>query len=63
MKDIGNQYRAKQINRQATAASVVKEFLAGEDREVFLVLGIDNSNRINSINYVGQCILGSRGMH
>ncbi len=52
VKDSGNYYRTKPIRGQADAASIVKEFLAGEDREVFLAINLDNSNKINSINVV-----------
>lgn len=52
VKDVSNAYRAKQVSSQKTAASVVKEFLAGEDREVFIAINLDHSNRINNINIV-----------
>lgn len=52
VKDVGNEYRTKSIKGGWDAASVVKEFLAGEDREVFLVMCLDSSHKINSINIV-----------
>jgi len=52
VRDSGNQYRSKSIKGQRDAAFVVREFLAGEDREVFLAICINNRNGINSINIV-----------
>jgi DNA repair protein RadC len=52
VRDSGNQCRTKKIKRGADAASVIREFLAGEDREVFLAICLDGSGRINSINIV-----------
>lgn len=63
VKDIGNAYRVKEIKKQETAASVVKEFLAGEDREVFITINLDNSDRINSINIVSIGSLNAAIIH
>lgn len=52
VKDIGSPYRAKQIRRPEDPASIAKNFLAGEDREVFITLSLDHSKKINSIHVV-----------
>jgi DNA repair protein RadC len=63
VKDISNAYRIKQINKQETAASVAKEFLANEDREVFIAINLDGSMRINSINIVSVGCLDHTVVH
>ena len=63
VKDSGNQYRAKSIKGSSSAASVIKEFLAGEDREVFLAMCLDRSGKINSINIVSIGCLNATTIH
>jgi len=52
VKDIDSPYRSKQMRRPGDPASIAKEFLAGEDREVFIAINLDHSNKINSIHIV-----------
>ncbi len=52
VRDRENQYRTKLIEDERDAACVARDFLAGEDREVFLAMCLDRSGRINSINVV-----------
>jgi DNA repair protein RadC len=63
VKDSGNQYRLKSIRESSSAASMIKEFLAGEDREVFLALCLDRSGKINSINIVSIGHLTGTAIH
>lgn len=58
VKDSGSLYRKQPIKRPQSAASVAKKFLAGEDREVFITLNLDQSLKINSIHVVS---VGSPG--
>jgi DNA repair protein RadC len=52
VKDTGSPYRKNQTKNPESAAIVAKEFLAGEDREVFIVMNLDPSRKINSIHVV-----------
>ena len=63
VKDSGNQYRTKKIRGQTDAAIIIREFLADEDREVFLVICLDRSGRINSINIVSIGCLTANIVH
>jgi DNA repair protein RadC len=58
IKDSGSHYRKQPIRRPESAVSVAKNFLAGQDREVFITLNLDQSSKINSIHVVS---IGSTG--
>jgi DNA repair protein RadC len=53
IKDSGSPYRIKKISGPRDVADIARDFLADQDREVFIVLNLDGSGRINSINVVG----------
>ena len=52
VKDSNSSYRIKAIRNSESVVSVVKKFLANEDREVFIAINLDRSSKINSINVV-----------
>jgi DNA repair protein RadC len=63
VKDSGNPYRKQLVKKSEDVVSVAKKFLAGEDREVFIAINLDNSNRINSINIVSIGSLDATIIH
>ncbi len=52
VRDTSNEYRRQHIKGQGNAALVARQFLAGEDREVFITINLDSGHKINSINIV-----------
>jgi len=45
-------YGSKQINSPGDAAIIAKDFLAGADRENFVVLCLDTKSNVNAINTI-----------
>lgn len=56
-------YVSKQINCPRDAADLAAEFLAGVDREHFVVMCLDTKNNINAINTVSVGTLNSSLVH
>ena len=52
VKDSDSNYRKLPVKRSDDAVSAANKFLAGEDREVFIVINLDRSLKINSIHVV-----------
>lgn len=52
VKDSNNCYKTSRIAGSKDAVSIVKDFLAGEDREVFVALNLGHGHKINSIHVV-----------
>lgn len=52
VKDSGSPFRTKGIRSSHDVASIARDFLAGQDREVFVTLNLDCSKKINSIHIV-----------
>jgi DNA repair protein RadC len=52
IKDMNSPYRARPIGKSQQVASIAKNFLAGEDREVFIAINLDRSHKVNSIHVV-----------
>lgn len=52
IKEEGSPYRANQMKNAGDLASVAREFLAGEDREIFIAINLDRGHRINSVHVV-----------
>lgn len=52
VKDANSPYRARPILKSKQVVSIAKKFLAGEDREVFIVMNLDQSKKVNSIHVV-----------
>lgn len=56
-------YGSKQINCPRDAAEIAGQFLAGADRENFIVLCLDTKNNVNAINTVSVGTLNSSLVH
>jgi DNA repair protein RadC len=52
VKDPSNHYRKQPLQGSQNIVSVAKNFLAGEDREVFIAVNLDQTLKINSIHVV-----------
>jgi DNA repair protein RadC len=63
IKDSGNPYKTQRVRRSADVVNVAKNFLAGQDREVFITINIDNSSHINSIHVVSMGTLDATIIH
>ena len=63
LKDSKSPYRTQRVTKSADVVNVAKNFLAGQDREVFITINIDNSNRINSIHVVSVGTLDATIIH
>lgn len=50
IRDKSSPYRIKSITKAKDAVSIARDFLAGEDREVLIVMNLDASKKINSIH-------------
>lgn len=50
VKEKSRAYGSKQINSPKGAALIAGEFLAGADREHFIVLCLDTKNNVNALN-------------
>jgi DNA repair protein RadC len=59
VRDSGSSYRKQPVAKSEDVVSVAKKFLAGEDREVFITINLDQSLKINSIHVVS---IGSLNM-
>ncbi len=59
VRDSDSHYREQPMIKPKDAVSVAKKFLAGEDREVFIIINLDHSLRVNSIHVVS---IGSADM-
>lgn len=56
-------YGYKQINSPMDAASIAGDFLAGADREHFVVICLDTKNNVNALNTVSVGTLNSSLVH
>ena len=56
-------YGSKRINCPADAANIAGDFLAGVDREHFVVLCLDTKNNVNALNTVSVGTLNSSLVH
>ena len=56
-------YGSKRINCPQDAASITGDFLAGADREHFVVLCLDTKNNVNALNTVSVGTLNSSLVH
>ena len=56
-------YGSKRINCPQDAASIVGDFLAGADREHFVVICLDTKNNVNALNTVSVGTLNSSLVH
>lgn len=56
-------YGLKQINSPMDAAEIAGEFLAGADREHFIIFCLDTKNNINALNTVSIGTLNSSIVH
>ncbi len=54
VRDSNSHYRKQALTSPGDAVSVAREFLAGEDREVFIVMNLDSTSKINSIQTVAM---------
>ncbi len=63
VKEKSLSYGSNQINCPRDAADIVGEFLAGADREHFIVLCLDTKNNVNAINTVSVGTLNSSLVH
>jgi DNA repair protein RadC len=52
VKDGNSPYRIKNVKKPRDIAAVARDFLIGEDREVFIAINLDGSNKINSVHVV-----------
>lgn len=56
-------YGSKQINSPRDAATIAGDFLAGVDREHFVVICLDTKNNVNALNTVSVGTLNSSLVH
>lgn len=56
-------YSSKQINCPRDASDIAAEFLAGADREHFVIFCLDTKNNLNAINTVSVGTLNSSLVH
>ncbi|MDN5347386.1 MAG: repair protein RadC [Clostridia bacterium] len=56
-------FAVNEVRSPGDAARLAKEFLAGADREYFIVLCLDTKNRVNAINTVSVGTLNSSLVH
>lgn len=56
-------YGSKQINCPKDVATIAGEFLAGADREHFIIFCLDTKNNVNAINTVSIGTLNSSLVH
>lgn len=52
VRDANSPYRTRSIQNSKQLVSIAKNFLADQDREVFIVFNLDESLKINSIHVV-----------
>ena len=63
VKDSKHEYRKDALDKPKDVASFVRKLLRNIDREVFGVINIDSSNKINSVNFVSAGSLSSTLTH
>ena len=63
VKEKSLSYGSKRINCPQDAASLAGDFLAGADREHFVVLCLDTKNNVNALNTVSVGTLNSSLVH
>jgi DNA repair protein RadC len=63
IKDSDSPYKTQRVTKPADVVNVAKNFLAGQDREVFITINIDNFNHINSIHVVSVGTLDTTIIH
>lgn len=63
IKDANSPFRIKGLKRPDDAASVARKFLANEDREMFIVINLDSSKKINSIHVVAVGTVNAAIIH
>jgi DNA repair protein RadC len=56
-------YGSKQINSPQDAALIAGDFIAGSDREHFVVMCLDTKNNVNALNTVSVGTLNSSLVH
>ena len=63
VKDVDSSYRMKPIKGPNDVTSVVKKFLADEDREIFIAINLDHSLKINNIHVISVGSLTQTTVH